>query len=467
MSTKISRSGFIGQLNAVEEYERTPVPESKWKGWAGFIGVYAAEHTAGTEFVIGPLFVAHGVTAGALVGGLLIGNLLAVLSWAFICAPIATRFRITLYFLVEKICGVKLAAVFNVVNCLVFCFLAAAMVTVSATAIGMPLQMQMPSLNDWLPSTTGWVFVILIIGLITTCVAMFGYNKVSKFSNVVVPWKMLVFVAAAINVLPELGVSSVGDFWNVATTKIWTGKNLPGQSTFTFWHIMFFSWFVNIAMHIGMADMSILRYAKKWYHGFSPAVGMYIGHFIAWLASGILYALFLQQTQYSTEFAPGPIAYRAAGLVGILAVFIAGLTTANPTIYRCGLALQSVFPSWRTWKVTIVVGVIVTIVAMFPAIVMKFLELLTFFGILVMPMGAIILMDVYILPALNLKSNYAESFHKKINVAAAISWMVSLAFCAIIYIVFDLEIFFIGLPGWFIASLLYVLLSYIMQRRIK
>ncbi len=458
---------LIGQLNSVEEYERIPVPARKWKGWAGFIGLYAAEHTAGTEFVIGPLFVAHGVTASALIWGLLIGNLLAVLSWAFICAPIATRFRITLYYLVEKICGIRLSAVYNVVNCLVFCFLAAAMVTVSATAIGMPLQMKMPSLNDWLPSSFGWVFVIFIIGLVTTCVAMFGYSKVSQFSNVIFPWKMLVFIAAAINVLPELGVQSLNDFSEVANNKIWTGKTLPGQTKFTFWHIMFFSWFVNIAMHIGMADMSILRYAKKWYYGFSPTLGMYIGHFLAWIASGILYALFLQQTQYSTEFAPGPIAYRAAGIVGIMAVFIAGLTTANPTIYRSGLALQSVFPNWRTWQVTIIVGGIVTSIAVFPAIVMKFLELLIFFGILVMPMGAIILMDVYVLPKLGLQSNYSEVYNKKINAAAAITWVVTLIFCALFYFVFELEIFFVGLPGWFIASLLYVSLSYLIQRKDK
>ena len=87
----MEKKSVIQQLDAVEEFERTPVPKEKWKGWGSFIGMYAGEHTAGTEFVIGPLFVAHGVTAGDLVFGLLVGNLLAVLSWAFLCAPIATK----------------------------------------------------------------------------------------------------------------------------------------------------------------------------------------------------------------------------------------------------------------------------------------------------------------------------------------------------------------------------------------
>jgi hypothetical protein len=40
------------------------------------LGGYAGGHTAGTEFVLGPLFVAHGVTDAGLVFGLLIWNLL-------------------------------------------------------------------------------------------------------------------------------------------------------------------------------------------------------------------------------------------------------------------------------------------------------------------------------------------------------------------------------------------------------
>jgi len=40
------------------------------------LGGYAGERTAGTEFVIGPLFVAHGVTDAGSVFDLLICNLL-------------------------------------------------------------------------------------------------------------------------------------------------------------------------------------------------------------------------------------------------------------------------------------------------------------------------------------------------------------------------------------------------------
>jgi purine-cytosine permease-like protein len=454
----MEQTKMIKQLDSVEEFERVPVPKEKWKGWGSFIGMYAGEHTAGTEFVIGPLFVAHGVAAGDLVLGLLVGNLLAVLSWAFLCAPIATKERITLYYMLEKICGSKLTLVYNLVNALMFCFLAGAMIAVSATAVGIPFDLSMPSLNDWLPNSIGWIIAVLAIGAVTTSVAMFGYVQVSRFANIAAPWMILVFIAAAIAVLPKLGINSVSELWSKASDNIWTGVPLEGQSLFTFWHVTFFAWFCNMAMHIGMADMSILRYAKKWYYGFSSATGMYVGHYIAWLASGILYALFLLETNYSTEFAPGPIAFRAAGLAGAICVVIAGWTTANPTIYRAGLALQAIRPQWKTWKVTMAVGLITTLAAIFPALVMKLLEFVALYGLILMPMGAIIMMDVYLIPRIGLKSNYAEQYGKSFSMAAALTWILTLAFSLFLNMYYNVEIFFLGLPGWFMASFIYLVL---------
>ncbi|MCB0556856.1 MAG: hypothetical protein KDD02_25140, partial [Phaeodactylibacter sp.] len=365
---------LTARLESVQEYEKEPVPAAKLKSWRSFLGMYAGEHTAGTEFVIGPLFVAHGASAGALVFGLLVGNLLAVLSWAFLCAPIAVKERITLYYKLEKICGKHLTVVYNLVNALMFCFLAGSMIAVSATAVGIPFNIPMAELTDWLPSSLSWVLIVLVVGIVTTLVATLGYEQVSRFANIASPWMILVFLAAAIAVLPELGVNSIKDFWPVAESKIWTGIPLEGQSKFTFWHVMFFAWFCNMAMHIGMADLSIFRYAKSWKAGFTSAGGMYVGHYFAWIASGILYAVFLQNSQNSLEFAPGPIAYYAAGITGAACVIVAGWTTANPTIYRAGLAVQAILPNSKTWKVTLIVGLVTTTAACFPALVMRLLD---------------------------------------------------------------------------------------------
>lgn len=459
-----SKKKFLGKLNAVNEFERQPVPESKLKSWKSFLGMYAGEHTAGTEFVIGPLFVAHGVTASGLIIGLLVGNALAVLSWGLLTGPIAVKKRITLYYQLQKICGSKLATVYNLVNALMFCFLAGSMIAVSATAVGIPFDMAMPSLNDIYPNSLGWIVAVLVVGFITTIVATLGYEQVSKFANVAAPWMILIFIAAAVAVLPEMGVHSLSDFWTVAKTKMWTGVPLEGQSQFTVWHVIFFSWFANMAMHIGMADMSILRYAKKWQYGFTSAAGMFTGHYVAWVASGILYSLFLMETNNSLSFAPGPIAYRAVGIAGAICVVIAGWTTANPTIYRAGLAVQSVLPKLKTWKVTLIVGLVTTIAACFPGLVMKLLSFVALYGLILMPMGAIIFMDVQLFPRLKLISDYAEYQKSSFNWSAAITWAVTMLFCFILNLWLGIEIFFLGLPGWFIAVIIYVISSKIIQK---
>ena len=461
----LSRKNFLKKLDSVNEFERQPIPNRSLKSWKSFVGTYAGEHTAGTEFVLGPLFVAHGASARDLLLGLLIGNILAVLSWAFLTAKVSVKTRITLYYQMEKIGGKNFSLIYNLINALMFCFLAGAMIAVSATAVGIPFDLAMPALNDVFPSSTGWVITVFVVGAITTFIAMFGFEQVVRFANLAAPWMIMIFIAAAVAVLPQLGISSFSDFWQVAQNKIWTGNPLPGQSKFTFWHIMFFAWFCNMAMHIGMADMSLLRYAKKWQYGFSSATGVFLGHYIAWMASGILYALFLIETNNSTEFAPGPVAYRAAGVAGAICVIIAGWTTANPTLYRAGLAIQSINPKWKTWKVTLFVGFITTLAACFPALVMRLLEFVALYGLILMPVGAIIFMDVFVFKKIGLTENYAKSRKLSFNWAVAITWGLSLLVCLALGLVFNIEIFFLGLPGWFAAVIIYVIASKFIQQK--
>jgi hypothetical protein len=155
----------------VDEYEREPVPARAQLGFSSFVGQYAGEHTAGTELMIGPLFIASGVSASAVVGGLFAGNLLAVLSWVFLTAPIAVRARMTLYFQLEKICGRSLVTAYNLANGVMFCFLAGAMVTVNATAAGVWFDIAMPGLNDLYPNSLGWVITVSVMGVLMTVVA--------------------------------------------------------------------------------------------------------------------------------------------------------------------------------------------------------------------------------------------------------------------------------------------------------
>ncbi len=455
---KMKETTISEKLDAIDEYERETVPAHKLKSTRSFVGMFAGEHTAGTEFVIGPLFLTHGVTALDLFLGLIVGNLMAVMSWALVCAPIAVRLRVTLYYQLEKICGKSLVKYYNVVNGVMFCFLAGSMIAVSATAVGIPFDIQMPALNDWLPNSLGWIMTVMAVGAVVTLVSILGYEEISRFANLAAPWMSLVFVAAAFAVMPSLGIHRLSDFWEVAQTKIWTGVPFEGQSKFTFWHIAFFAWLCNMAMHLGMADMSVFRYAKHWKAGFAPIGGIFIGHFVAWIASGILCAA------AQGNITPGIIAFNSAGIAGAVCVIIAGWTTANPTIYRAGLAFQALNPQWKRWKVTLITGGVTTIAACFPALVMKLLDFVALYGLLLVPMGTVIFVEFYFFDKLNLKKNFAELTQKNVNWAAGVAWIATLVLCLGINLTLNIEIFFLGLPAWFVAASLYVMCSKIMQK---
>ncbi len=453
-----------------EEFERQAVPESHLKGWKSFLGMYAGEHAAGTEFMIGPLFLAAGVSAFDLIVGLLIGNFLAVLSWRFLTAEIAVKYRWTLYYHLEKICGRQLVTVYNLANGIFFCFLAGAMITVSATAVGVPLNLEMPALSDTMPSGLPWILTVIVLGALISIIAAKGYNTVSKAANWMSPFIVLAFLIAGIVAMNQLGVKSFSDFWN-----IW-GKGsapFPGAIKYTFWHVVLWSWFCNAAMHIGMSDLSVFRYAKKASSGWTTAAGMYIGHYMAWIAAALLYAVYIKTPEaqallaqgQAPGVAPGPLAYNAIGVFGILAVIIAGWTTANPTIYRAGLAFQAIIPRTSTFWVTILAGAIATIAGIFPAFAMRLLDFVALYGFVLAPVGAVIVFEHFFARRFGIVAQYAEQSGIAFNYSVLLAFGISFLVFFTISQTQNVFLSFLTLPAWLTCGILFLVFSKWMQKQ--
>jgi purine-cytosine permease-like protein len=154
--------------------------------------------------------------------------------------------------------------------------------------------------------------------------------------------------------------------------------------------------------------------------------------------------------------------------VGLLCVIIAGWTTANPTIYRAGLAFQALSPKSSRFKVTLITGVIATIAGMFPAITMKLLDFVALYGMLLMPMGAVVFVDFWLMPKLGLRGSYAELSGHGFNWAAGAAWVLTLAVClGAVFYIGRWSLWFVSLPGWFIAAVLYIVLSKFYQKTIR
>jgi purine-cytosine permease-like protein len=488
MSQDPGHPTLVERLDALYEYEREPVSKNKLHGGKTFIAMFASEHVAGTEFVLGPLLVIHGVSAFDALVGLLVGNVLAVLSWAFMCAPIAVRERLTVYWQIRKIAGPYLTVLYSAAFAVVLCLLAGAMVNVSTTAITHPLGIESPnySAGEYFPSVP-WILVAVLIGAVVAVLAVLGFEKIAHFSKICAPWMPLIFVASALTCLPILGVTGIGNFYDVAKEKIWTGVAAPGELKYGFWSCVGLAWLCNISQHMGMGDVTIFRYAKKWHYGFASAFGMFIGHYVAWICSGIMCAAFiLVQTEAGVaqpNVNPGNIAWLGAGWAGLVCVVLAGWTTANPTLYRAGLAFQVATPGWSRWKITFVAGAFMIVAACIPAVNFFLDRIVAYYGLFFMPLGAFIFIDYWVFPRIGLQQYFAEKRRLLASWPAAVGWFGSFGICFVLYAkdhyasfawvndrlpgflaAYKADFFLQVLPAWILAVSLYTMCAILQQR---
>ena len=117
--------------------EQLPVPSHKLHKCPHFAGLYAAEHVAATQFVIGATFFALGAGTRNILSVLLVGNVRASLSFWLITAPIAVKTRLRLYTYLQRIGGGSMARLYSWANVSIF------------SVIYPPGQRRVPGPADW------------------------------------------------------------------------------------------------------------------------------------------------------------------------------------------------------------------------------------------------------------------------------------------------------------------------------
>jgi purine-cytosine permease-like protein len=96
---------------------------------------------------------------------------------------------------------------------------------------------------------------------------------------------------------------------------------------------------------------------------------------------------------------------------------------------------------------------------------MKLLDFVALYGLVLMPMGAVVFVDFWLSRRFGFRNNYAEASGIAFNWAAALAWIMTLAGCLAVVNMGGMQIYFVGLPGWFAAATLYIVLSRLLQRK--
>lgn len=446
--------------------EQLPVPRHKRYGWPYFAGLYASEHVAATEFVIGATFVSLGASVWDILIGLLIGNTLAVLSFTLITAPIAVETRLSLYTYLDRIAGESMSRLYNGANVVIFAAISAAMITVSATAVR--ALFDIPPQVDPYPTNLWFVLIAVAVAVIVVLVAVFGFNAVAEFANICAPWLMVMFTAGGMVLIPALSeaitgyttLTSFSDFVQIAGASVWTGVNAEGQPGIGLLEVAGFAWAANTVAHFGLIDMALLRYAKKKRYALATSTGMMFGHYVAWISAGLMGAATAAITKTSIVLLdPGEVAFYALGASGFVIVIVAGWTTANSNLYRAGLAAQAVLPTVSRTKVTLLVGLAVVIGACFPFVYQSMLPLLTYAGLVLVPIGGIVFAEHQLFPRIGFTRYWARYRGLQHSVPAIGTWAISLVFGFGLNAIDIIPFYYLFLPTWLVSIVAYVVLA--------
>jgi len=214
--------------------------------------------------------------------------------------------------------------------------------------------------------------------------------------------------------------------------------------------------------------MALLRYAKKASYGLYSAFGMFLGHYLAWICAGIMgatTAIILSKTM--AELDAGGVAHQALGVTGIIAVVIAGWTTSNPTLYRAGLAFQAVTPGWPRWLVTLVAGAITTAIACSPFVFTRLLDFVGLYGLLLMPVGAIVFVEHWIFPKLGWAQFWVSKKKLLVSWPALASWGIAMLVALVLQRTGTVHLFFLFVPVWALTAMLYIVFAAVADAREK
>lgn len=216
---------------------------------------------------------------------------------------------------------------------------------------------------------------------------------------------------------------------------------------------------------MGCNDMGLFRFAKNYKYGYITAIGMFVGHFFAWVTVAIMGATAAAVLRTSLSVLdPGAVTNTVFSMTGICAVVVAGWTTANPTIYRSALALNTLMPKLSHKQVTYIVGALMTILACFPGMT-NIGDIVSILGWAVVGVGAICIVEHYLFPKIGYTRFWSMYKEQNINWAAVTTWIVSVVFAFAMLKSGLLHRNFIFIPEYIISAVLYIVLAGAMGAR--
>lgn len=397
-----------------------PVPENERVGWGAPLFNMLGTNIAISELMVGGTLIA-GMTFSNLLFTSIIGNLILAIIVA-IQGNIGAKEGLNTYTLAESIFGEKGGRYIISVILAISSF---GWFGIQAGVAGLSVQKIFPGINLTL--------ITIILGLLMMIFAVFGFKSMAKFNYVAVPALIVLIMWGLFKSLAINGVASIGNYVPSETMSLSEGLNLvigliivgavisPDQLRFT----------------RGLKDILIVGF-----------LGFAIISVFQQVAAGILAmnSPSWDITQVLADLGFGTIAF--------LILLLASWSTNVGNAYSGGLALKNILPNMKRERLTLIAGVVGTIIAA-TGIIFRFQNFLSLLSTTIAPMVGVMWTDYYILNKQKL------IYRKETNFVGIAAWIVG---SIVSFVTGRINFFIPPINGVIVSAIIYLLASKLSKR---
>lgn len=445
----------MSENNALlEDYGATPVPDEKKKGWFGIGIVYWGSAVCLPAFLVAGI-IAGPMTLGSAIGVYVAGSLVLAVVAVFAGVigshtGLSTGLSITYTFGTKGAYALQLALFFA-----------------SWGWFGVQLGFMASGLGDGGlafalgGSVPGWLLQI-IGGALMTVTAMFGFKALEKLSAFAMPFLLAILLITIARTYSG-GVS----FAEAAQTSVEGGMPIGVAIS-----IVISSFILGALI---APDMT--RYAKSTK---AAGGGMVFGMLIGFPVVLTLAAIMVKGAGGEPDFSKVMLAGSAGLWVipAVLTIVLAAWTTNHTNLYSGALSLNAMFPKAKAWMITLVSGVIGTVLALAGINTSGgFQAFLGILAIILPPAAAVMLLDFFLFrrahsPETSEEKGYRPSYSPEglssiptVRIVPLVAWAIGAAVGFIIqYTPFQITVV-TAIDTMLVAGIVYVIIMKVAEKR--
>ena len=418
----------------VDNYSTTRVPESETVGCVHLTGVIVAMAISLPAFLLGAdIFLALGAFRGALAAAI---GCLVLMALAILTMSIGAKVRLNTYTIIRSVFGdLGGRLVTALLSITVFGWYG-----ITATLFGRICVKAFNETLGWAPSES--VFIIAGSALMIST-AIFGFRALDLLGRWAVPLMLFVLAASAYLILRPVGIDTV---FNATPTP---NTNISGVGSAA--SIVVGSLMVAVAI-----APDIARFSKSQAQSVAAAILSY--------GVGVLLILFLAGLPALVTGSNDLISNMAnsgLGLVALLILVLATWTTNATNLYSASLGMSQWFAARKDWQVTLVAGVIGTVLAL-ARILDHFIDFLVFLSLAIPPVAGIYIVHYYLRPT----ADFADSAKAQWRPESFVAWFGGTAFAVVLTYGYETSLTTVpACDATLVAAGLYAAITRLLQQR--